>query len=82
MRHSVDIYVGGRLKSIRRIKNMSQTEVGKAVGVSFQQLQKYECASNRISASRLYELATFFEVGVGFFFEGYVDRQTDSEGLR
>lgn len=69
--HPVDIHVGRRLRSRRTILGMSQEEIGEAVGVTFQQIQKYERGLNRIGSSRLYEFACILGVGVSYFFEDY-----------
>jgi transcriptional regulator with XRE-family HTH domain len=66
----VDVLVGNRLRMRRLMLDMSQTEVATAVGVTFQQLQKYEKGANRISASRLQQLSQLLQVPVPFFFEG------------
>ena len=68
--HPVDEYVGNRLQLLRTVIGMSQQQLGKAVGVSFQQIQKYEKGSNRISCSRLYEISAILKKPVTFFFEG------------
>lgn len=68
--HPVDTHVGQQLR-IRRIhSNLSQTELGQKVGLSYQQVQKYESGRNRISASMLYEIASGLNVPVGCFFDG------------
>jgi transcriptional regulator with XRE-family HTH domain len=67
--HPVDIHVGSRLRQRRQILGMSQEKLGEAVGLTFQQVQKYERGANRIGASRLYELSRVLDVPVGFFFE-------------
>ena len=67
--HPVDAYVGTRLKQRRSLLRMSQGAFSKAVGLSFQQIQKYERGSNRISSSRLYEFAKALDVPVSYFFE-------------
>jgi transcriptional regulator with XRE-family HTH domain len=67
----IDEHVGRRLRRRRRLVGLTQAELGAAIGVRFQQIQKYECAANKISASRLYELAHKLEVDVGYFFEGF-----------
>ncbi|MCX7568254.1 helix-turn-helix transcriptional regulator [Sulfitobacter sp. F26169L] len=66
----MDTYVGHRLKLLRKRCNFSQTDLGNKLGISFQQVQKYETGSNRISASRLFELAQFLNVTPGYFFDG------------
>lgn len=69
--HPVDIHVGRRLRSRRTILGMSQEEIGEAVGVTFQQIQKYERGLNRIGSSRLYEFSCILGVSVSYFFEDY-----------
>ena len=63
--HPFDVSVGQRLRAVRRIKDVSQAELGDAVGLTFQQIQKYEQGHNRISASMLFELAKALEVSMG-----------------
>ena len=65
-----DKHVGSRLRMRRHMLDMSQTDVADALGLTFQQLQKYEKGSNRISASRLQHLSQILQVPVSFFFEG------------
>jgi len=67
--HPIDIHVGARLRLRRTLLGLSQEKLGEAVGITFQQLQKYERGANRISASRLYHLSLVLDVPVGFFFE-------------
>jgi transcriptional regulator with XRE-family HTH domain len=68
--HPVDRYVGRRVCEKRIALGYNQTELGRALGLTFQQIQKYEKGSNRISSSKLFEIANFFKVEVGYFFEG------------
>jgi transcriptional regulator with XRE-family HTH domain len=68
--HPIDTHVGKRVRMRRLMLRMSQTNVADALGVTFQQLQKYEKGANRISASRLQHAAHIFQVPVTFFFEG------------
>jgi len=75
MAHPVDVHVGKNLKTIRNLRRMSQTDVATKLGLSFQQIQKYEIGSNRIAASRLWELAEIFGVTVGYFFEGLPEKE-------
>lgn len=70
MPHPVDVHVGSRLKLRRMLLGISQEQLGETVGLSFQQIQKYERGSNRISASRLFEFARALKVPVSYFFEG------------
>lgn len=68
--YSVDVFVGKRLRELRVLKGISQAQLGKAVGVTFQQIQKYEVGANRISASRLFQVASILSVPVSDFFIG------------
>ena len=72
--HPVDRHVGRRVQEKRLDLGLSQTALGKAVGVSFQQMQKYEKGQNRISASKLFEIADFLKVDIPYFFDGYGGR--------
>ena len=65
----IDVHVGARLRQRRRLLGMTQTNLGNAIGISFQQMQKYERGANRISASRLFDLSRVFDVPVQFFFD-------------
>jgi transcriptional regulator with XRE-family HTH domain len=73
----IDIHVGRRLRLRRTLLGLSQEQLANAVGVTFQQIQKYERGSNRISASRIYDVATVLRVPVSFFFEDISDDVTD-----
>ena len=66
--NQVDIYVGKRIKLRRKILGLTQTEISKILGLTFQQIQKYEKGENRVSASRLYDFANILQVDVNFFF--------------
>ena len=76
--HPVDVYVGGRVKERRVELGMSQEKLAEALGLTFQQIQKYERAANRISASRLYRMGMTLGVDVPFFFEGYQEARAGS----
>ncbi len=65
----VDVHVGARLRVRRTLLGMSQTTLGHAIGLTFQQVQKYEKGTNRISASRLYDLARLLDVPIQHFFD-------------
>ena len=65
----VDVHVGARLRQRRTLLGMSQTTLGDAIGLTFQQVQKYERGMNRISASRLFALSRVFDVPVEYFFD-------------
>lgn len=64
-----DIYVGQRIRFARNIEGMSQEALASILGITFQQVQKYEKGTNRVSASRLQHIANTFGVPVSFFFE-------------
>lgn len=66
----VDAYVGAQLKQLRKAADYSQTDLANKVGVTFQQIQKYERGTNRIGASRLWELCKVFDVAPSRFFDG------------
>lgn len=76
MKHPVDIHVGKRVRHRRWMKGVTQQQLGDSVGIKFQQIQKYETGMNRVSASRLWDIAEALDVPVNFFFEGF---QSDSE---
>jgi transcriptional regulator with XRE-family HTH domain len=66
--HPIDVQVGARVRQRRVLLGISQMAFGKAVGLTFQQIQKYERGGNRISASKLYEFASILDVPVSYFF--------------
>lgn len=68
--HPIDQHVGARVRHGRMLVNISQTELGNAVGVTFQQIQKYEKGANRISVSKLARIAEVLQQPVSWFFEG------------
>jgi transcriptional regulator with XRE-family HTH domain len=70
----VDAWVGARLQLRRRELGLSQTELGEKLGLSFQQVQKYEAGKNRVSAGVLYEISKALSVPVGYFFEDLKSR--------
>lgn len=65
----IDIHVGGRVRFRRMLLGMSQEKLGEALGLTFQQVQKYEKGVNRIGASRLYDLSQVLQVPIQFFYE-------------
>ena len=67
----VDVHVGGRVKARRTLIGMSQEELGKHVGLTFQQIQQYEKGGNRISASRLWQFSLILGQPIPWFFEGF-----------
>jgi len=72
----VDKHVGQKLRDKRRDMNMSQQDIAEILTISYQQLQKYECGANRISAGRLYMLATILGVNISYFFDGLPATET------
>jgi len=66
----IDIHVGSRIRLRRTMLGMSQEKLGESLGITFQQIQKYEKGTNRIGASRLQQIALCLQVPVSFFFEG------------
>lgn len=71
--HAVDVHVGQRIRMIRKDRGMSQSELADALGITFQQVQKYERGFNRISASKMFEAAKALDVPPAWFFEGLED---------
>lgn len=72
----VDLHVGGRVRMRRKMLDLSQEQLADAIGLTFQQVQKYERGANRISSSKLYEIAKTLQVPVSFFFDGLADPAT------
>ena len=70
MAHVVDVHVGKRIRQRRWLVGMTQQKLAEAVGIKFQQIQKYETGANRVSASRLWDIADALDVDVSFFFDG------------
>ncbi len=92
MAHPVDVHVGKRIRHKRWLLGMTQQQLAAAIGVKFQQVQKYETGANRVSCSRLWECAEALDCDVSFFFEGLegskskkssvsADLMTDKEAL-
>ena len=71
MYHPIDIYVGKRVRFKRKMVGLTQSDLGERVGLTFQQIQKYEKGENRISASKLFQIAQILKTSVSFFFDGY-----------
>ena len=76
MPHPVDVHVGKRIRHRRWLVGMTQQQLAESVGIKFQQIQKYETGANRVSASRLWDIAASMDVDVSFFFEGIETPQT------
>ena len=77
--HPVDVYVGSRVRLRRMVIGMSQEKLGEKLGLTFQQVQKYEKGTNRIGASRLWQISSILGVSIEFFFD---DAPIDSEPPR
>lgn len=76
MPHQVDIHVGKRIRHRRWLIGATQQKLANQVGIKFQQIQKYETGANRVSASRLWDIAAALDVPVQFFFDGLDQIQT------
>ncbi len=77
----VDVHVGGRVRAGRTLIGMNQEELGKHVGVTFQQIQKYENGMNRIAASRLWRFSLVLGRPISWFFEGIGERKRKVDDL-
>ena len=71
--HPIDVHVGARVKLRRMLLGMSQEALGKALGLTFQQIQKYEKGANRIGASRIFEMSKLLDVPIQYFYDDYGD---------
>lgn len=78
----VDTYIGSKVKSRRLILGLSQEELAKAIGLTFQQVQKYERGTNRISVSRLVDICKVLKVQVDYFFDGSFALAGKPPGMR
>src|SRR3954465_5774450 len=76
----VDVHVGSRVRLRRMLLGMSQEKLGEHLGLTFQQVQKYEKGSNRVSASKLYQMAQVLGVPVQFFYEDLPGSRADGSG--
>lgn len=77
----IDKYVGSRVRMRRMMLGMSQEKLGNALGLTFQQVQKYEKGTNRIGASRLQQISNILQVPVSFFFDGAPDLSARTDEL-
>ena len=77
MATDIDLHLGKRLRSRRRLLGLTQQQLALAVGIRFQQIQKYECGANRISAARLFQLAKALETPINYFYDGLTDDKTE-----
>lgn len=74
--HPIDIHVGARIRLRRKMTDVTQAELAEKLGLTFQQVQKYERGANRVSASKLYEIATALGAPISYFFEGLPDPES------
>jgi transcriptional regulator with XRE-family HTH domain len=81
MAHPVDVHVGKRVRHRRWLVGMTQQQLAEKVGIKFQQIQKYETGANRVSASRLWDIADALDVPVAFFFEGIEEAQNEQKPM-
>jgi len=77
----IDVHVGSRIRLRRTLLGMSQERLGEALGLTFQQVQKYERGVNRVGASRLFDLSRVLDVPISFFFDDMPDSLTTSFGV-
>ena len=80
MKHPVDAHVGKRIRHRRWMVGMTQQQLAEKVGIKFQQIQKYETGMNRVSASRLWEIAEVLGVPISFFFDGLAGAEPQVHG--
>lgn len=78
MKHPVDVHVGKRIRHRRWLVGMTQQQLAEKVGIKFQQIQKYETGMNRVSASRLWDIASALSIAVSFFFEGLDEEEASA----
>lgn len=79
--HPVDIHVGSRVRMRRTLLGMSQEKLGEQLGLTFQQVQKYEKGSNRVGASRLWDVSKILDVPVSYFYEGLASGAGTAAGM-
>jgi transcriptional regulator with XRE-family HTH domain len=80
VKNPVDLHIGQRVRHRRWLLGMTQQQLAQSVGIRFQQIQKYESGANRVSASRLWDLAQALDIPVSFFFEGLTDSKAEMNG--
>lgn len=82
MATDIDLHLGKRLRRRRRLLGLTQQQLALAVGIRFQQIQKYECGANRISAARLFQLAKALETPINYFYDGLNDDKTEVAAIQ
>lgn len=82
MPNAIDVHLGRRLRRRRRLLGLTQQQLANQVGVRFQQIQKYECGANRLSAARLWDLSEALQTPISYFYDGFgeTDGEASSEG--
>lgn len=78
----IDVHVGGRIRLRRNMLGLSQEKLGERLGVTFQQVQKYEKGTNRVGASRLQDIASILNAPVSYFFEDAPSRESSAVPVR
>ncbi|MDB5476877.1 MAG: transcriptional regulator [Phenylobacterium sp.] len=78
MADEIDVHLGRRLRRRRRLLGLTQQEVAESCGVRFQQIQKYECAANRMSAARIWQLAEVLQAPVSYFYDGFAEARAQA----
>lgn len=76
---AIDFHIGRRIRERRFIMKLRQDELADRLGISFQQLQKYETGENRLAAARLFEIATALQVDVSWFFDGFTPQRANGD---
>ena len=79
MPHKVDVHVGQKIRQRRWLTGMTQQRLAELVGIKFQQIQKYETGANRVSASRLWDIADALDVNVSFFIDGIKTEEEEAQ---
>lgn len=82
MATDINTLLGQRLRRRRRVLGLTQSQLAEQVGIRFQQIQKYECAANKISAERLWQLAEALESPISYFYDGLQDEEQEDEEKR
>lgn len=76
---TLDEYIGSRIRRRRRLLGLTQADLAIKIGIRFQQIQKYECADNKVSAARLHQIAAVLQTPVAYFFDGFQGKSSTLE---
>lgn len=79
--NAINNLIGNNIRAIRKTKNLSQTQVANNLGVSYQQLQKYETGKNSLSSFRIYQIAQFFDIGLDDIFSGVPKNENNKPNI-